>query len=120
VVDVGHHDAYSRPLGVLRDAARRLEGLPAWLVGVRCAVETVMQRRRAAQSEREGEYVAGASTGPLPDPVVDWQREVHIPGVYDLEVDTTTMSPADCARLIRRRLDTGDPPTAFGRLRGET
>ncbi len=36
VVDVGHHDAYSTPLHVLPDAARRLDGLPALLVGVRC------------------------------------------------------------------------------------
>ncbi|MEN8237933.1 MAG: chloramphenicol phosphotransferase, partial [Actinomycetota bacterium] len=36
VVDVGHHEAYTRPLRTLRSAARRLEGYPAWLVGVRC------------------------------------------------------------------------------------
>ena len=28
VVDVGHHDSYSRPLGILADAARTLRGLP--------------------------------------------------------------------------------------------
>jgi len=33
-VDVGHHDGYSMPLGVLPDAARRLRGLPALLVGL--------------------------------------------------------------------------------------
>jgi len=36
VVDVGHHDSYSTPLHTLADAARRLDGLPALLVGVRC------------------------------------------------------------------------------------
>jgi chloramphenicol 3-O-phosphotransferase len=28
VADVGHHDAYSKPLGILADCARRLAGLP--------------------------------------------------------------------------------------------
>src|SRR6476620_11363797 len=32
VVDVGHHDAYSAPLHVLADAARRLDRLPVLLV----------------------------------------------------------------------------------------
>ena len=36
VVDIGHHDAYSRPLNILPDCARRLAGLPVLLVGVRC------------------------------------------------------------------------------------
>jgi hypothetical protein len=42
VVDVDHHDAYSRPLNVLPDAARRLEGLPA----TRSAVPAVRCRTR--------------------------------------------------------------------------
>src|SRR5919201_868865 len=41
VVDVGHHDAYSVPRGILPDCARRLSGSPAWLVGVRCPLEGV-------------------------------------------------------------------------------
>src|SRR5690348_8858251 len=41
VVDVGHHDSYSVPLGLLPVCARRLTGLPAWLVGVRCPLEVV-------------------------------------------------------------------------------
>jgi chloramphenicol 3-O phosphotransferase len=45
VADVGHHDAYSAPLHVLQDAARRLSGLPALLVGVRCWVAVIMRRR---------------------------------------------------------------------------
>jgi chloramphenicol 3-O phosphotransferase len=49
VADVGHHDAYATPLHPLRDAARRLRGLPALLVGVRCPIEEIMRRRAAAQ-----------------------------------------------------------------------
>jgi chloramphenicol 3-O phosphotransferase len=110
VVDVGHHDAYSVPLGILPDCARRLAGLPAWLVGVRCPLEVVMQRRRAT-------WGAGDTTdGSVPVPVRRWQEAVHTPGIYDLEVDTSEYSPAECANTIRQRLESGPPPSAFQRL----
>jgi chloramphenicol 3-O phosphotransferase len=86
VVDAGHHDAYSRPLRILPDAARRLRGLPALLVGIRCSLEEIMRRRDAGQ-----------------------------PGIYDLELDTTAMTPQDAAALIRDRLG-GPPPSALRRL----
>ena len=116
VADLGHHDAYSEPLGILRDCARRLAGLPALLVGVRCPVEEIMRRRRAGQTGREGEYVTGSTTEPVPEAVLRWQREVHRPGLYDLEVDTSMLSPEDCAAAIRRRLDNPTPFPAFRRL----
>lgn len=116
VADLGHHDSHSTPLGILRDCARRLSGLPALLVGVRCPVVEIMRRRRAGQSGREGEYVAGSAGEPVPEPVLRWQREVHRPGIYDLEVDTSVLSPEDCAAAIRRRLDDPAPPSAFRRL----
>lgn len=47
VVDVGHHDAFSKPLGILPDCARRLSGLPVLFVGVRCPIEIILERRRA-------------------------------------------------------------------------
>jgi len=40
----------------------------------------------------------------------------HRPGIYDLEVDTTPLSPAACAAAIRRRLDDGPQPSAFQQL----
>ena len=110
-VDVGHYDG-----AVLRDCARRLEGLPALLVGVRCPIEAIMERRNAGQAGREGQYVTGSTSEPIPPPVRRWQREVHIPGIYDLEVDTSLLSPAECAETIRRRLEAGPPPSAFRQL----
>jgi chloramphenicol 3-O phosphotransferase len=107
VVDVGHHDAYSVPRGILPDCARRLSGLPALLVGVRCPLDVVMERRRATW---------GDADGPVPEPVRRWQEAVHTPGIYDLEVDTSVLSPEACADAIRRRLDDGPPPSAFRRL----
>ncbi|KGM32010.1 chloramphenicol phosphotransferase CPT family protein [Inquilinus limosus] len=119
VADLGHHDAYSEPLGILRDCARRLLGLPALLVGVRCPVGEIMRRRRTGQPGREGEYAVASADDPVPEPVLRWQREVHRPGIYDLELDTSVLSPSDGAAAIRRRLDDPAPFSAFRRLAAE-
>ncbi len=107
VADLGHHDGYSRPLGILPDCARRLATLPAWLVGVRCPIEVIMARRRA---EPQG-YEAGPG---IPSPVARWQQAVHQPGIYDLEVDTSKLTPSAAAALIAERLE--HPGTAFSLL----
>lgn len=105
VADVGHHDAYSKPLDCLVDCAHRLAGLPVLLVGVRCPIEIIMERR-AASAANKG-YVTGSPDDPVPLPVRLWQEEVHQPGVYDLEVDTSLLSPEQCADRIRRLLEQG-------------
>ena len=99
VVDVGHHDR-----AILSDCARRLDGLPALMVGVRCPLHTIIERRRASGMTTEME------------PVRRWQDAVHEPGLYDLEVDTSQLSPQQCAAAIRERLDAGGPVTAFAGL----
>lgn len=109
--DVGHHDSYSTPQGILANSARRLNGLPVLFVGIRCPIEVIMERRRNT-------WGAVAADEPVPRAVRLWQREVHIPGIYDLEVDTSLLSPEECAEVIRRRLEDGPPPSAFERLAG--
>jgi chloramphenicol 3-O phosphotransferase len=52
--------------------------------------------------------------------VLRWQNDVHVPGRYDLEVDTSVLNPEQCADAIRRRLDDGAPPTAFRQLAAAT
>ena len=111
VVDVGHHDEK-----ILADCARRLSGLPVLFVGVRCPIDVVMGRRNSGQIGREGEYATGTTDEPVPLPVRLWQQDVHIPGLYDLEVDTSIQSPEQCADLILRHLRDGAPPSAFRRL----
>lgn len=111
VVDVGHHDAYAKPLAVLPDCARRLLGLPVLFVGVRCPIDVIMERRRATG------WNADWNPGdPVPDPILRWQHEAHVPGIYDLEVDTSLLSAAECAAIIRQRLENGPAPTALQRL----
>jgi chloramphenicol 3-O phosphotransferase len=96
VVDVGHHDA-----ATLAIAAERLVGLPVLLVGVRCPVEVIMERRRASPP---GSYVASDADEPVPEPVLRWQRAVHGGWTYALEVDTSELTPAECASVIAQRL----------------
>jgi chloramphenicol 3-O phosphotransferase len=109
VVDVGHHDAYSVPRGILYDCARRLQGLPVLFVGVRCPLDIIMARRRHT-------WGATDSADTIPPPVRRWQDAVHDPGIYDLEVDTSVLTPESCAALIRERLGNGPPPSAFAHL----
>jgi chloramphenicol 3-O phosphotransferase len=118
VVDVGHHDAYGRPLHLLRTAAQRLTGLPAWLIGVHCPLEVVVARRELAAGT--GRYQsARAASGAVADAVVRWQEEVHRPGIYDLTVDTSVASPERCAETILDHLASGPPPRALASLARE-
>jgi chloramphenicol 3-O phosphotransferase len=108
VVDVGHHNAE-----ILVECARRLNGLPVLFVGVRCPIEVVMERRQASPASP---YAMGSPKKPIPAPVRRWQHDVHVPGVYDLEVDTSLLNPEQCADAIRRWLEDDVAPTAFRRL----
>ena len=112
VCDVGHHGAIHRH--VLPDCARRLAGLPVLFVGVRCPIEEIMRRRNLAGPNAG--YAVGSPEEPVPAPVLLWQEEVHKPGIYDLEVDTSRLSPEDCADQIRKRLAEGPPGSAFAQL----
>jgi chloramphenicol 3-O phosphotransferase len=103
VVDVGHHDSYSQPRRILPAAAARTNGFPVLFVGVRCPLDEIMRRR-------------GGDVHDVPDPVRRWQEAVHDPGIYDLEVDTSMLSPQQCALAIGDRLRDGPPGTAFTRL----
>lgn len=107
VVDVGHHDAYAVPREILFESARQLSGLPVLFVGVRCPIEVILERRH-----RTGQNADGSADSP----VHLWQREVHIPGIYDLEVDTSLLSPIDCAEVIRQCLAAPPIPSVFQRL----
>lgn len=111
VADLGHHDVYSRPLGILPACARRMAGLDVLFVGVHCPIDEIMRRRNA--NPQGGFYAAGDT---VPPPVQRWQDAVHMPGIYDLTVDTGAMSTDDCVAAIAAVL--ADPPVerAFATL----
>ena len=112
VTEGGHHGAIHP--GLLGDCARRLTGLPRpvrW--------RTLPDRGDHEASQRTpppGRYVVGSADEPFPPPVLLWQEEVHKPGIYDLEVDTSLRSPEGCAGEIRQRLAEGPPGAAFQQL----
>ena len=110
IVDVGYHDSYSTPLHVREAGAKVLEGLPVLFVGVRCPIEEIMLRRNQGP---DGVYVKGSKSEPIPEAVQRWQDEVHKLGIYDLEVDTSQLSPEECAIVIRTRMESGNPNDAF-------
>jgi chloramphenicol 3-O phosphotransferase len=83
----------------LDDYARALSKVPAWLIGVRCSLEVVNERER----QRSGRF-PGTATSHF--------NEVHAHDAgYDLEVDTSIMTPKQCAELIVDRLKR--PPSAL-------
>ena len=112
VSDVGIHDVYSRPLGVLDEAVRRLGGLPVLFVGVRAPIGTIMARRNA--DPKGGYYAAGDD---VPEPVRLWQEAPHVHGVYDIEIDTSVVTPEQAADAIGTLIQSWPDVTAFERLR---
>jgi chloramphenicol 3-O phosphotransferase len=73
------------------------------LVGLRCPLPE-LERREQARGDRP------------PGLAAKQFDQVHTHGIYDLECDTSTSAPADCARRIKTYLDNPTHPTAFERL----
>lgn len=90
ICDVGLHTSYARPLDTRALMRQRLAGLPVLLVGVRCPLETILQRRGEDGAPREA--------------VLRWQEAVHADISYDLEVDTSRLTPEACADALLERL----------------
>jgi chloramphenicol 3-O phosphotransferase len=111
VADLGHHDDYSTPLGILPACARRLSGLPVLFVGVHCPLDVIMARRNA--DPQGGLYIGGPVA---PPPVLRWQAAVHTPGIYDLSVDTSRQSPRECVAAVALALAQPPSPSAFEQL----
>jgi len=85
------------------DYAEALYDLDAWLIGVRCSLDVVNDRERL----RPGRF-PGTATSHF--------HEVHAHGAnYDLQVDTSNMTPRECAERIIARL--AQPPTVLHELR---
>lgn len=118
VADLGMHDNYSKPLGILSMCAQSLSQLPAFLVGIRCPIDVIMQRRELEFVGREGLYAKREADGSIPPPVLLWQQAVQDPGIYDLDIDTSEQPPQECAKLILDylRVDRSEP-RALERIR---
>jgi chloramphenicol 3-O phosphotransferase len=87
-----------------------LEGIPVFLVGVRCTLDVAEQRERArAPTERHQGL-------PIDLRVPEFEL-VHSHGEYDVEVDTSVSSIAEAVATIRSALATPPSPGAFERIR---
>ena len=83
---------------VLVVAAEALRLTPCLFVGVRCPVEIAAERER-----RRGDRAPGGA--------LVFDRAVHSPGIYDLEVDTSVHDPDESASLILKAAATTSMPS---------
>ena len=101
VMDVYHHDHYPKPLGTLDIAKRELAGHPTLFVGVNAPIDVIWDRRKQTWGQ-DREAV---------DDVVRRAVELHDAAArrlsYDLEFDTSELSPDECVDRIARRLAEG-------------
>jgi chloramphenicol 3-O phosphotransferase len=88
----------------LLDCLTVLAGLDVVFIGVRCSPQELQRRER-----ERGDRPPGQAAAQL--------RQVHSYGSYDIECDTTTASPRDCALTIKHSLSQLPPARAFDRLR---
>lgn len=107
VCDVYHHDFYSKPRGTLADSARRLRGLPVLFVGVLCPIDVIWKRREATWGQVRHAVDDGVRSA------VELGQRAARAHRYDLELDTSLLTPDECAEEIRRRLTDGPPGSAF-------
>lgn len=108
VAEFGIHDFYSTPMGILGELARALDGLPTLFVGLQCPPETIRERRIGRGETDDGTLLAR---------IERWIAAVHNPGDYDLEIDTSALTPAECAQRIRQRLLSDEPFNALAKRR---
>jgi chloramphenicol 3-O phosphotransferase len=87
----------------LCDCASLFDSLPAYLVGVRCPLEVLVERERSRKNRTLGQAAAQF-------------KAVHAHAVYDVEVDTSVLNPQECAGRICEYLASGQPPQALRRL----
>lgn len=88
---------------VLNAAVDALHTLPVLFVGLHCPREVVARRERERGDRGPGGALA-------------FYDLVHQHGIYDLELDTSEASPAECAARIKAVLHGGLPCGAFARL----
>lgn len=103
VADLGMHEDYSTPLGILDRAAAILGPLDALFIGIDCEIGEIMRRRNA--DPRGGFYASGETP---PPPVLRWQEEVHRGRDYDLRLDMGRLTAEDGATRIASLL--ANPP----------
>jgi chloramphenicol 3-O phosphotransferase len=88
------------------ECAALFTDIPAYLIGVRCALAIAEQREQQRRDRAPGQARA------------QFDR-VHLHAIYDFEVDTAAADAAMCAAAIKQYLSAGAAPSAFQRLLAE-
>jgi chloramphenicol 3-O phosphotransferase len=89
---------------VLKIAVQALPAQQVFFVGIRFPLKVAEGREQARGNRSKG----GARA---------FFNLVHAHGIYDLEVDSATHSPMECAVQIKRGLQAKPTPSAFSQLR---
>jgi len=101
VMDVYHHEHYPKPLRTLDIARRELAGLPTLFVGVNAPLDVIWARRERTWGQHRDDV----------DEVATRAVEMHDAAAralrYDIEVDTSELTPEDCVNRIAGRLAEG-------------
>jgi chloramphenicol 3-O phosphotransferase len=88
----------------LREAVEALTSHEVCFVGVRCPVEVAEERERTRSNR-----AIGTARGQY--------NQVQMHGIYDVEVDTSILTPAECAQRILATQQQEPRPSTFERLR---
>jgi chloramphenicol 3-O phosphotransferase len=84
------------------ECAELFAELPAYLIGVQCPLNVLEERERSRKNRTLGQ-------AKLQFPVI------HKYSIYDLEVDSSLLTPEECAQAINARIM--EPPVAFKQLK---
>lgn len=79
-------------------------GITTWLVGIHCPLITLIEREASRRNRTPGQ---AAAQFPL----------VHRGMIYDIEVDTSILTSAECAERIKQRIELAEPPAAINLMR---
>lgn len=91
---------------LLEDYVDVLDGFFVLFVGLRCPLDVVTTREKQRPDR-------------FPGTAMSHFYEIHAHDLYDLEIDTSKVSPREGAQAVKRYLDRGTSPEAFARLREE-
>jgi len=83
-----------------QDCIERFKELPLYLIGIRCPLEVLEDREKARKNRTLGQARLQFDI-------------VHGKGIYDLEVDTSIFSAEECAKTIKERITSTEPPSAL-------
>lgn len=87
----------------VEECARLLAPLPAYLIGIQCPLEVLIQRESTRKDRTLGQAKAQF-------PIV------HRYLTYDLEIDTSLLNISESAQAIKNLIESGVQPRAFAQL----